>query len=469
MLDYDTTRLPAAAAEWRGLVAALAATDDYSETHYLEMKSALDMRDNADFFKIPKFILAAANRMPDDAAPYFDGHALMVLGVKQGSAEGLQNPLESKDIRPKVNQYTGVDRISWEVHYVPVEADPTRQVVIVVVDPPQWGDPIRICHQRFTKKVPSTKKPGECTDSQCPYPRTVDQVLAENGTIFYRPDGETRQATARDIEHLMQRALTDRAAAPRVTIHGAALRITYDERLLHWYLDMWGKYFEAEYVPPGSIYRAISADQRSKRAYFTEVYQWAEAVEDVWDELTTAAGVFGQDEHQIWFEVANDSSVSLKRPNLTIRFEGAVDAEQERDSFNPSQILPEPPAAHGTTTLQNLILGSSAIHTLPAPALFRAAHRFDSITAEYTPDPEGVTLEVDLEDSRAHHTHKVPTDGLFVVTYEPEATELRGTWELSAAEHGRPPYRGELQLPIIDVDVTSHLVERLKRPKRSRQ
>lgn len=466
MLEFDTTRLPDSAAEWQDLVNALVATDDYSETHYLEMKSALDMRVPAEFFKITKFILAAANRMPDDAEPYFGGHALMVLGVKKGSADGLANPLESKDIRAKLNQYTGVDRIGWYAHYIPSRTNPDGQVVIIVVNPPQWGDSIHTCHNKFSQKVRKTKKPGECSDPSCPYPKEEVQILAEDGTIFVRPDGESRQATAKDIAHLMERALSNRPANLHVVPHGAALRITSDDRLLDRYLDVWGRYFHSE-IPPDSPFRyaGLGAEHRSKKQYFGEVWNWAVAVEEKWTRLELAAGIVDQESNQVRFDIENSSNVSLRRPNMTIRFEGAVDTQEEVSGFAPSDILPDPPAPFGEVSIRGIL--PAVAHISPYD-FGRVAGGFDSIYSDYTEDPEGLTLEVEMEDLRAHSIKKIPADGVYVVTYEQDVTELRATWAISAADHSRPPYTGELTLPIIDIDVTTLLARRLQQPRRRR-
>ncbi|WP_280432594.1 hypothetical protein [Nocardia brasiliensis] len=469
MLEFDTTKLPGSAAEWQDLVNELVATDDYSETHYLEMKSALDMRVPAEFFKITKFILGAANRMPDDAELYFSGHALMVLGVKKGSADGIENPLESKDIRAKLNQYTGTDRIGWHAHYIPSLTNPAGQVVIIVVDPPQWGDPIQVCHNKFSQKVRKTKKPGECSDPDCPYPKEEVQILAEDGTIFVRPDGETKRATANDIKHLMERALSNRPAKLRVVPRGAALRITCDDRLLDRYLEVWGRYFHSEIPPNGPFgYSGLGAEHRSKKQYFGEVWNWAVAVEEEWTSLELAAGVAEQEANQVRFDIENSSNVSLRRPNLTIRFEGAVGSQQEVhvSDFTPSDLLPDPPVPFGTVGIQDIL---AAVSPRVSPYnVGRVAGRFDSISSDYTEDPEGLTLEVEMEDLRAHSIKKIPADGVYVVTYEQDVTELRATWTISAADHSRPPYTGELTLPIIDIDVTQLLARKLQQPKRRR-
>lgn len=54
MFDFDVSRLPSTSDERRDFVKALTETDDYSENHYLEMKSALDFCKKPEVAKITK-------------------------------------------------------------------------------------------------------------------------------------------------------------------------------------------------------------------------------------------------------------------------------------------------------------------------------------------------------------------------------------------------------------------------------
>lgn len=466
MLDFDTTRLPADEGEWADLVGALTRTDDYSETHYLEMKSELDMRNNADFFKIPKFILGAANRMPDDAAPYFSGHALMVLGVKEGSAAGILKPLETKDMRAKIEQYTGHSKIGWEAHYLPGEEDPDRRVVIIVVAPPQWGDPIRVCHQRFTERVPTTKK-GPCSNGKCPNPAEKDLVHAENGSIFCRPDSETRLARAKEVEQLMDRAMHHRAADPNVIIHGAAIRPVFDFEVLDAYVGAYRESYQSALAARPDLIAAFSPmfklDPRSRDEFMGEVNAWVEEVDDKWSSLLPLAAVIGQDEHELSFSVTNGNGVPLKRPDLRVTIPGttfaAVGVDEER--FDVFRILPKPPRQFGEPPNPAAHWNNPLPTILPMTRV-RPRKRFDQIDYEYKKEPEGLTISVQMEDLRAFGTHVVPGDDVFVLTYQTDATELAAAWEITAADHSRPPYTGTARIPIVDVDVTAVIGNQLR-------
>ncbi len=66
-----------------------------AERHYLELKSTLDLSQKKDIVKIAKFVLGAANRMPDVAASAFEGYGVMVIGVAEKTVTGIQ-PVEMR-------------------------------------------------------------------------------------------------------------------------------------------------------------------------------------------------------------------------------------------------------------------------------------------------------------------------------------------------------------------------------------
>ncbi len=72
--------------------------------------------------------------MPDVAARYLEGHAVMVLGVASGSTPGIE-PVEALDIERGVRPYLSVNGPRWDLQRVPV--DEGREVLLILVDPPK--------------------------------------------------------------------------------------------------------------------------------------------------------------------------------------------------------------------------------------------------------------------------------------------------------------------------------------------
>ena len=194
-MEIDLTRVPRGELAARVLVAALAQTDDRAERHFLEIKSSVDLKSKEGIAKVAKFILGAANRMPDVAARYFEGHAVMVLGVGAVSTPGIE-PVEALDIERGVRPYLSVNGPRWDLQRVPV--DDGREVLLVIVDPPKTGQPAFPCFK--------------------------DGPGLNNGQIIVRGDGETRQATGEEVLLLQQRGRLDRPdVALTVAIEGTAV------------------------------------------------------------------------------------------------------------------------------------------------------------------------------------------------------------------------------------------------------
>ncbi len=200
----DTTQAPRGVISARSLVDAVMASDDRVERHYLEAKSDLALTTKKDQAKLAKFILGAANRMPDKAAKAFEGYAVMVIGASADRCVGIP-PIETLAIERAVLPYIGADGPKWDLLRVPVP-NSQNEVLLLVVDPPQSGQGPFICH-----------KEG-------------DGLL--DGAVYIRADGETRQAKADELKALIRRG---ESIAPsvdfEVAIKGDVVRATMDHEV----------------------------------------------------------------------------------------------------------------------------------------------------------------------------------------------------------------------------------------------
>ncbi|MDT8913751.1 hypothetical protein [Amycolatopsis sp. PS_44_ISF1] len=57
------------------------ANGDAAETSYLEAKSTAHIAVKQGLVQVVEFLLACANRLPEDAARHFEGYAVLVIGV----------------------------------------------------------------------------------------------------------------------------------------------------------------------------------------------------------------------------------------------------------------------------------------------------------------------------------------------------------------------------------------------------
>jgi hypothetical protein len=139
---------------------------------------------------LAKHIIGFANRDPDRAARIFGGHAFLLIGVEPG-AWGSAPQADPAELIQQLEPYTGSD-LPW--HPVFVEHDGHR-VLVIVVDPPQWGDPVR----RMAR--------GSLD------PDTGQEI--EGGTVFVRRPGMTIAASTEQLAQLEARA---RVPRPRLRL-----------------------------------------------------------------------------------------------------------------------------------------------------------------------------------------------------------------------------------------------------------
>lgn len=205
-MTIDVSRAPRGELVAAELVAAIAEYGrlaDLTERHYLELKGPESLDSKQDKQKIAKFILGAANRSPERAADAFEGYGVMVIGITKNGATGI-DPIEMLELQRVIKPFLGEAGPRWDVVRVPVERS-TKQVLVILVDPPQMGQPAFICRG--------------------------DGDKISSGHIYFRDDGETRQARADEMDMLAARGAA-RPAAPvhiEVGISGRVVPLVVDE------------------------------------------------------------------------------------------------------------------------------------------------------------------------------------------------------------------------------------------------
>ena len=135
----------------------------------------------------------------------------MIVGITRNGAEGVP-PVEMLALSQVIQPFLGAAGPRWDIVRVSVEESP-NQVIVLLVDPPRTGQPPFICRAN-----------GEGLQS---------------GRIYFRGDGETREATANELERLMARGRA-RPADPvelEVSIVGTVVPLVVDEdRTLNEYI-----------------------------------------------------------------------------------------------------------------------------------------------------------------------------------------------------------------------------------------
>ncbi|WP_260273325.1 hypothetical protein [Propionibacterium freudenreichii] len=196
MVELDMSRVPRGVLAAQQLVAVVAKQGNLAEGHYLELKSTLDLSTKKDKEKIAKFILGvlgATNWMPDVAAGAFEGYALMIIDVAKDAITGIP-PVEMMELSKVIQQYVGAAGLRWDIIWVPIEGS-RNQVLMILVDPPKAG--------------------------QGPFPCRASGESLTNGRIYVRADGATREATADEVDLLVQRGYSSRGGRGRLCCRDA--------------------------------------------------------------------------------------------------------------------------------------------------------------------------------------------------------------------------------------------------------
>ena len=189
----DTSFAPTGEVRLRAILDGVVAEGDGAESGSLEAKSDINLSERLGVAKVAKFILGMANRMPAAAERRFEGYAVMVLGAEKGAALGIPRGVEAHDLNASLTRYLGPAAPRWDLYRLPVEDN--REVLFVIVDPPQPGDPLYLCHHDFQ-----------------PDGKANTQHALRNGATYVRDHSSTRHAKAPEVQALIERGRA--SAAP---------------------------------------------------------------------------------------------------------------------------------------------------------------------------------------------------------------------------------------------------------------
>lgn len=205
-MEFDSTRLPTGRSSWTALIDYALSLGDLAELDYLEAKGTLPfdrLSSKASGATIARAILGMANRMPEVAAQHLEGRGVVLVGISGGEVVGAEE-VDPADLEPHVVAYVGEDGPDWSVQYV---RHPKGLVMVVVVGPPRWGDPIRTWRREATLNA--------------------KQIL--DGTIFVRT-ARTHPATSTEVANLSRRLTVSPHAVvePQVEFLGQFDRASID-------------------------------------------------------------------------------------------------------------------------------------------------------------------------------------------------------------------------------------------------
>lgn len=471
----DLTRAPRGELAAAQLVTAVGDTGDLAERHYLELKGPPDLATKVNKAKVAKFILGAANRLPDRAAEAFEGYGVMIVGITNQGIEGVP-PIEMLALSQVIQPFLGAAGPHWDVVRVPVEGS-TNQVLVILVDPPKVGQPPFIC-------------------------RSNGEGL-QNGRIYYRGDGETREANADELDLLMVRGAS-RPPAPvelDVAVVGAVVPLIVDERTVDDLVTNARQRLLAALPKPermqspatgfamgssdglrvsteaSSASSRLPADQisaanplaaftsnveperRSEDEYRAEIDSWEERFRAAWAKAVELFAVHALPANEII--VANKTRTFLHAVEVKLHLDGDVEAEECQDygggpDWQDLQ-LPFPPRKWGPTK-RDLGLHTGYSASLAASITSQPLRPRPYMPPDASWNTSGsVDVEVNVGDLRPEETFQTD-DGDTVLIVRGETTEqIRGTWRATARGYNEV-FTGAVQVKIAEPTRLTNLI-----------
>lgn len=413
----ETDKLPVGKRARAAFVAAVEASDDRVERHYLEIKSGIDLNIQAHRRKVVKFILGAAHRDPIKASRHLEGHAIMVLGLPLEGVRGVEK-FEVLDLEREIGAFAGPDPPGWDIDTVPVDGG--RDIVLIIVDPP-------------TGRIWPVLKDGEPLWS---------------GDIYMRADGATRKANGQEVTAMLSRAATpDRVLDVSVEPVGGVEALVVDTEelraLIEWHAERLEALVNTAPSPWGRATSSLVAERRSRDAFLSEVDAWAAEVSE--EPAVGLHGLAAQMSRPFSVRIVNNTVISLKEVRLDMTFSlplTALDWERQGDKID---LFPDRPLDWG----RDSILFPSHLDVGP----FRAPDSYDGTIQISKKSP--AELVVELKRLHAEQTVTTPDEDVVLVAFVGNMAEAPQTitvdWRLAAGEINEV-LRGSFDLTVSTKD-----------------
>lgn len=454
-LNRDTQHLPRSVHEWDQFIRALAQhPDDTVETSWLELKGPLDLTTAEHKFKVAKAILGFANRDPIDAEGHLDGRALLVIGVAGGRATGTRR-IEDHQLINALTSYLGqADQAPrWTTQRCRV--DDVNDILIVIVDAPQFGDPAYPLRKAFDK--------------------------ASRGTIYVRPSTESVPADDVAVDMLIRRA-TNRASGFSLTLglNGDAItRASWNVRKLdpiigetiNRYLAAAEKPAEDEALAAAATVRdamprltfgdmitgACRRETRSPKQFRDELEDWRlrcrEGLALMFQDIAAtrcAASVL---------TVTNTCGRFLEDLEIEVHIEGTIwSCDRPDGEESVAARVPKPPRKWGPFREPLINLSSYSSFPLASPSLFaRVPHPRGNSASFRNAGSVDVTLR--CPELRPGATVTIRREDIALICTDPDLAQTHVTYT-ATARGVHEQHKGEFSQPIVVIgDLTPRLAE----------
>lgn len=455
-LNWNELEIPRSSSQWRSFLNALVEHEDY-ESEWLEQKSQGDPMKGSDLGKLAKCILGMANRSPIVAAKYMNGHGLMVWGLQNKDLAGIKKT-EDHQLQDKLTPYLTGDGPYWRGIRIAVKGSSDREVLIVVVDPSNVGDPIFLCH-----------KNGEGI---------------EDGGIYVRDKTQTRRAKSDEIRILEHRSIKDFPAIDlSVSLESPLYRIVsqtddveaYIERVQTFLRDALPEERPADlgrtsFVPTSretssgsvtsdstgwsdairdsmKIFEAFEvAENRTRLEYLAEIDEWVsksrQAIPEAMQFYLESALP------HVSFKIENHTNFFLKKLQLEIHIEGEIRSHERLllEPFTLEEWLSPRPRRWGPYT-RNPFADFGQIN----PSLYLRPHL--TVPAGGGPhvrirNDESVGVTIKLDELRPKSVVRVERQDVVLMVAPEQAEPVHAIWTATAVDL-HSVIEGSFDIPVV--------------------
>ncbi len=392
--------------------------DHLVERDYLETKSALDFSQKSAFSTVAKFILAAANRMPDEVAPQLEGYAVLIVGASSRGVTGIP-PMDHHQVKEGVDEYLPDPRPPWDFDWV-VTAD-GENVIFVLVPPPAWGQDLFVADRDGEKFV--------------------------NGAVYVRVSSATREARAPELLRLIRRGASvatpvDLSIEPIGKVCPARCGIAILEALIETHGAMLEERRAQEQAAFNSGAMSLSDALRfgmsgaRKAPSPAQFEEWSQIMRDTWSEREMKW--VGCAWPGMAFRIVNRSKTFFTNVEIEMVVDGALLPVEKVD-----------PESYGDELVKNLpwFHPEEPLYTPLVPHLFLDSPLLPQAGAEET--DTGVSIWIRIPELRPLATYISDDDAYVLVStsVEQQPPALRATWQLTAQGH-HDRYEGTCEIEV---------------------
>jgi len=433
----DANRPPVGERQRQAILAEIVAGGDTAEKHYLEVKRELDFSSKEETTKVAKFILGAANRLPALAERNFAGYAVMVIGAEKGGLPGVPEGTEMLHIEQKISKFLHPGGPTWELDREPAN-EPGREVLFILVDPPQEGDPVYPCRANFQGS----------------------KANLADGDIYVRPQGATRKATAPEVDALVARAGRSSTATPELTVKldGDGYYLDESPESLDKYVANMIDAARRKHVESPTVTKTFTpiptaADRTMQALGLGSPASWT------LEEFDTAAKEWEQETRSSWRENLEQMAgaalpgLTLELGNLQSSFLEAVRLDLTLENAYGVQFL-DPEDVNLRKLFPPVIRKSDPFGYAQAGSLLNIGNYRPAISHNphltWANDGQNLRITVELEHLRPRTPWISDRDDLIdlvVIGREKDATSISGFWRATVRGH-HEAFEGTVTLPM---------------------